>query len=91
VLLNLKEKNDLAPFKAGAFVGEIVAILAGDNFTTSVVALTDGWGYSLNRQDLTSFLNRNPGIKLSFLDTNFIDVIKEEERNDATDQDQCPF
>jgi len=85
-------KNDLAPFHSGAFLGEINSILAGENYTTTVVALTDGWGYSLTRQDLTSFLNRNPGIKLSFADTNFIDIIKEEDKEDGiSDQDQCHF
>jgi CRP-like cAMP-binding protein/phosphoribosyl 1,2-cyclic phosphodiesterase len=76
--VKFEEKKDLAPFTCGAFVGEINAILNNGYYSTSMIALTDGWGYTISRQNLCEFLNRNPGVNLCFLDTIFIDTVKEQ-------------
>eukprot|EP01114_Cavostelium_apophysatum_P020013 TRINITY_DN6597_c0_g1_i1.p1 TRINITY_DN6597_c0_g1~~TRINITY_DN6597_c0_g1_i1.p1 ORF type:complete len:504 (-),score=157.21 TRINITY_DN6597_c0_g1_i1:413-1924(-) len=69
----------LEPFGSGSFLGDTNALLSGGNNATTCVAISDGWGYSLPGKEWIDFLNRNPGVKLCFLDTNFIDVLKEDQ------------
>ncbi len=48
--------------------------------------VVDGWGYTISSKDLREFFDHNPGIKLCFIDTIFIDVAKDErESNLSTD------
>jgi len=74
--VQLDSKLDLEPFLPGAFIGETNSLLSGGRNATSCVTLSDGWGYTIDSKDWIEFLNRNPGVKLSFLDTNFTDVLK---------------
>jgi len=77
----IEEKADLEPFRAGSLLGEINAVLMGEKLCSfSVQALETGWGYTISNNDLVHFCDHNPGIKLSLLDTNFIDALKEEDR-----------
>jgi len=82
--------KDLAPFKSGAFLGEINALLSGKEiYSTTLEAITDGWGYGIPKNDLISFFDHYPGIKLCFLDTIFVDALSGGPQ--AREEDEIPF
>lgn len=83
--LHFKDKSDLAPFSRGAFLAETNALLSFPitcNLSTTVQATSDGWGYAVQQKDFVEFLNRNPGILLSLIDTNFVDIDNSSHHND---------
>eukprot|EP01116_Phalansterium_solitarium_P000343 TRINITY_DN1021_c0_g1_i1.p1 TRINITY_DN1021_c0_g1~~TRINITY_DN1021_c0_g1_i1.p1 ORF type:complete len:759 (+),score=283.00 TRINITY_DN1021_c0_g1_i1:679-2955(+) len=70
---------ELEPFGPGSWLAETSALLDARPLSMSVKALTDGWAYTVEREQLLAFFDDNPGVKLSFLDTNFIDVVKHDD------------
>lgn len=73
-------------FFVSIIAGEVNALLSTYSVpcSTTVVALSDGWGYTIGKVDLQEFLHRNPGINLSFLDTIFIDTVQNTEKEGET-------
>lgn len=53
---------DIDELESGSFIGEVEAITANSALTTSVVATRKGKIFKIFREDLISFLNKNPGI-----------------------------
>jgi len=92
--LQFRDKPDLAPFSRGAFLAEVNALLAfpgQSNLATTVEATSDGWGYSVQQKDFVEFLNRNPGMLLSLIDTNFADIDNSEHHDSNQDHHACRF
>ena len=68
--LVIKNKPELAPFTFGSFLGEVNAILSDSTVSSTCVAIQDGWGYLIERDDLKSFFQSNPGFETMWT-TNF--------------------
>lgn len=62
-----------AEFEAGAFIGEIEAMLNSSPTTASLVALTDGIIFQIERENLLAFLNSNPGLFILFAQLKFFE------------------
>lgn len=76
--VQLENKPELEPFISGSFIGETNEILTGTagKHANGLVGVSDGWGYVISSKEWIDFLNRNPGVKLAFLDAKFIDVVQ---------------
>lgn len=59
-------ESELDEFESGSFIGEVMAITNNSPLTTSVVAARKGKIFKIFKEDLISFLNKNPGILLIF-------------------------
>ncbi len=63
----------MKPFAQGAVVGEFDALLSKGLATTSAKVLRDGTVFRLEAEDLRRFFEENPGVRLSFLGTRFVE------------------
>lgn len=63
----------LAPFRAGAFVGEFDAIRQGGALGSTARVLEGGRAFQIGRRDLEHFFQDNPGVLVSFLGTKFVE------------------
>jgi len=92
-IIQFVEREDLAPFTSGAFIGEVNALLSENEgiHKTSVIIVESGWVYTITRNDLCTFFDRNPGIRLAFHDTIFIDTIKEDNLNQNLSGNEVRF
>ena len=66
-------ESETDELESGAFIGEVEAITENSALTTSVVATRKGKIFKIFREDLISFLNKNPGIQLVFKDIKYIE------------------
>lgn len=55
-----EETND--ELESGAFIGEVSSIMSNSALTSQVVASRKGTIFKIFKEDLISFLNKNPGI-----------------------------
>lgn len=60
-------------FENGAFIGEVNAMLNNEPLSTTVMSLTDGLIYVIKKDDLISFLSKNPGLLVIFQDYKFFE------------------
>lgn len=65
--------GDLKPFTSGAFVGEVDALRTGGLAGSSARVTRTGKLFAIERADLASFFDDNPGVYLSFLGARFIE------------------
>lgn len=66
-------ESELDELESGAFIGEIKAITDNSPLTTSVVATRKGKIFKIFKEDLISFLNKNPGLQLVFQDCKYLE------------------
>ena len=65
--------QEQAPFKRGALVGEMKALIAQSALTTTLQCSEDGSVYAISRLQLNKFFDDNPGVKIQFKDRRFIE------------------
>jgi CRP-like cAMP-binding protein/phosphoribosyl 1,2-cyclic phosphodiesterase len=63
------EGSDDRPFRAGAFLGDVDALMKRRPTTSSVRTLEGGRAFYLEADELVRFFNDNPGALLSFMGT----------------------
>ncbi|KAL4474591.1 hypothetical protein ABPG73_016094 [Tetrahymena malaccensis] len=66
-------ESELDELESGAFIGEVKSITDNSPLTTSVVATRKGKIFKIYKEDLISFLNKNPGLQLVFQDCKYIE------------------
>ncbi|KAN0037459.1 hypothetical protein ACTFIV_002807 [Dictyostelium citrinum] len=75
-----KEDDSLESFSQGSFLGDINAMTSQPPsiHKTTVVAIEESVIYKVLSQDLIKFFSNNPGIQLAFLDTIFVDALRDQ-------------
>jgi hypothetical protein len=66
-------EGELKPFTSGAFVGEVDALRAGGPAVTAARVTAPGRLFVIDRTDLATFFEDNPGVYLSFLGARFVE------------------
>ncbi|KAF2068513.1 hypothetical protein CYY_010160 [Polysphondylium violaceum] len=72
------EDDSLEPFTKGSFLGDINAMTSPSLHKTAVISKEKSVIYKVLSQDLIKFFSNNPGIHLAFLDTIFVDALRDQ-------------
>lgn len=72
-LFAFSRATDVTPFKRGAFVGDMKALVDGGSVADSLVCLESGAVYAIYEYDLLKFFVSNPGLQLRFMGTRFVE------------------
>jgi CRP-like cAMP-binding protein/glyoxylase-like metal-dependent hydrolase (beta-lactamase superfamily II) len=67
------EDAGLTPFVHGAFLGDIHALRDRSTVCSTLKAYEAGAVFSIDRDDLIDFFDRNPGLQLAFLKARFVE------------------
>jgi CRP-like cAMP-binding protein len=62
------------PFSRGALLAETDILLRHKPHQSSAIVVEDGSVYSIPREAFVHFLDRNPGVKLNFINTFFAEA-----------------
>lgn len=73
VAIEAEGRKGLAPFHAGAFLGEVDSLRTGAPCESTARVVEDGKVFRISREDLVRFFSQNPGILVSFLGTRFVE------------------
>ncbi|EGC32794.1 hypothetical protein DICPUDRAFT_98774 [Dictyostelium purpureum] len=75
-----EEDDALEPFSKGSFLGDInaMSINPPSIHKTTVVSKEESVIYKVFSKDLVKFFSNNPGIQLAFLDTIFVDALRDQ-------------